>query len=56
MLALTYVVGASDHLYNHELEAGWASIEEGMHHAEDPRPHRLPRLRAAVGSRSGDGP
>ena len=34
MLALTYVIGASDHLYNHELEAGWASIEEGMRHAE----------------------
>jgi class 3 adenylate cyclase/DNA-binding MarR family transcriptional regulator len=34
MLALTYVVGASDHLYNHELEAGWSSIEEGMRHAE----------------------
>ena len=34
MLALTYVVGSSDHLYNHELEAGWASIEEGMRHAE----------------------
>jgi class 3 adenylate cyclase/predicted ATPase/urease gamma subunit len=34
MLALTYVVGAADHLYNHELAAGWASIEEGMRHAE----------------------
>jgi hypothetical protein len=34
MLALTYVVGASDHLYNHEHEADWASIEEGMRHAE----------------------
>src|SRR5262245_17206667 len=34
MLALTYVVGTSDYLYNHELEAGWSSIEEGMRYAE----------------------
>jgi class 3 adenylate cyclase len=34
MLALTYVIGAADHLYNHEVEANWASIQEGMRHAQ----------------------
>lgn len=34
MLALTYVIGTSDHLYNHEVEANWASIQEGMQHAQ----------------------
>jgi predicted ATPase len=28
------VIGTSDHLYNQEVEANWASIQEGMRHAK----------------------
>jgi class 3 adenylate cyclase/DNA-binding transcriptional ArsR family regulator len=34
MLALAYILGSADHLYEHDLDAGWKTLQEGIRHAE----------------------